>query len=1156
MAEFVHLHNHSDYSLLKGAAPIETMVQRASELGMKHLALTDDGNMFGALEFYQACTDAGINPIVGCDFYVAQRSRHSKSGTEDGFRNQRLVLLAKDQTGYRTLMMLASLAYTEGFYYKPRIDKELLEQYHEGLIALSGNLSGEIPTLIRRNRQEEAKQAAIWYRDLYGEGNFYLELMDHGIAEQRVVNRGLKEISEETGIPLVVANDTHYVYREDANAHDILLCIGNNKKKNDPSRFQFSTSEFYMKSPEEMAELFSDYPEALENTTRIAEKCNLEIELPGPRFPDFTIPEKFESDAAYLRYLTQRGLEERYGEVTETIQERAEHELGIVINMGFTGYFLIVWDFIRFAREEGIPVGPGRGSGASSVVAYALRITDIDPFTYDLLFERFLNPERVSMPDFDIDFCYERRGEVIEYVNEKYGRDKVGQIITFGTLKAKAVIRDVARVLDLSFEEADKISKLVPNNTKIKLKEAMQENPELAEVKERGGVHQELMEVSQKLEGLHRHASTHAAGIVIGQRELTHYVPLYRDPRTGSISTQYTMDVLEDCGLVKMDFLGLKTLTLIQHTEELIRSSRGIEFDIEQIPQDDETTFRMLGEGKSAAVFQFEGGGMQSTLKKAKPNSIKDLVALNALYRPGPMENIDQFVESKHGRMEIQYPLPELEPILEETYGVIVYQEQVMEIVQKVAGFSLGQADILRRAMGKKKQKVMEEMYELFVKGAKERGYSGEKADHIFDLLKPFAGYGFNKSHAVAYSVVAYKTAYLKANYPVEFMAANLTNEINNPDTFAWYMEETQAMGIEILPPDINVSTKYFTVSEGKVVFGLLGIKNVGTAAVDEIIREREENGPFDSFEGFLERVDLKSVNRKVLEMLIQAGIFDAFSENRRMLYENLPLYFDYAVKNKEQRRYGQVSLFGQQEAELGAAQLESYEDWSHAERLSYEKELLGYYFSGHPLDPYRERWRKTVSVDLSRPEQVSFEKQYNLLGMLKGVRIIQTKNGRPMAFATLEDFRGSMELVFFEDACSQYKDQLANDAVVGVTGTFDRRNERIQFLAEHIVEPEELEEKEAAEVHIRLDSSFDDTEELFQLRAFLFERGGSCPVFLHVGSNGSESIIKASDQLCISSKEQTLEDIREYPRVLEVWKIQRDASAGTPADTGGNATA
>ena len=1135
MPRFVNLHNHSDYSLLRAASPVKKLAARAAELGMSHLAITDDGNLFGAIEFYNACKAHDVTPIIGCDFHIAAGNRHQKSGHESGNRTTRLVLLAKDQVGYANLLKLSSLGYTEGFYYRPRIDYELIEKYHEGLIALSGSISGDVPALILQNKDSEARQRALWYRDVFGEENFYFELGNHGLPEQNTLNRALIDLSTETGIPLVATNETYYVGKDDANAQDILLCIGSNRKKNEPGRFRFSTQEFYLKSPEQMEELFGEVPDAIENSVRIAEACTVELEFPGPEFPAYEIPAAFSDPSEYLRHITYEGLAKRYSPVTDTLRERVDYELDIIISMGFTGYFLIVWDFIRFARDQGIPVGPGRGSGAGSLVAYSLEITDIDPLQYSLLFERFLNPDRVSMPDFDIDFCFERRGEVIDYVNRKYGSDKVGQIITFGTLKTKAVIRDVARALDLPYAEADSIAKLVPNDLKITLPKALEQEPRLKEIQEKGGVYGELIETSLKLEGLHRHASTHAAGIVIGRKPLTEYVPLYRDPKTGSISTQFTMDYLEECGLVKMDFLGLKTLTLIENTVNLIRR-RGLEFDIDAVPEDDPATYALLGEGRSKCVFQFESEGMQGILKRAKPTRIEDLIALNALYRPGPMENIDQFVESKNGKEPIRYPLPELKDVLEETYGVIVYQEQVMQIVRIIAGFSLGQADILRRAMGKKKIDVMEKMKVEFLEGAENNGFTKKQAEGIFDLLKPFAGYGFNKSHAAAYSVLAYKTAYLKANFATEFMAANLTNEINDTKKFAEYMAETRDMGIEILPPSVNLSDKYFGVVDGKIVYGLIGIKNVGAAAVDEVITVRGEGGPFSSFIDFLDRVDMRTVNRKVIETFIQTGVFDELQENRATLMTNLDVALEYAAKNKENRAFGQTSLFGDSpEEELEMLQLEEVPDWPNEERLAYEKENLGFYFSGHPLDAWRSVWKQTVTLNLAVLDQASENRPYSVLGILSGVRTILTKKGTNMAFATLEDFNGSVDLVFFAEAYEEYRDSLVDDAIVGVVGKIDRRRGRPQLVVDEIRPPDGLDEKEGKEVHIRIDPG--EEEELYQFRAFLFEQSGGCHVYLHLGANGTEQVVRASSQLTVSSRREILDEISKWPQVSEVWK-------------------
>jgi len=863
MAEFVHLHNHTDYSLLDGAASIPKLIRKAKSLGMPGIAITDHGNMFGAMSFEKECRDFGLNPIIGCEFYVAGGSRFEKTGMENGNKYSHLILIAENSIGYRNLLKLTSASYTEGFYYKPRIDDELIVANAKGLIASTACLAGEIPSLILSGKLDQATKKISFYKELFGEDHFYLELQDHGLDEQKVVNRELVRLSKKLDLPLLATNDIHYVEEGDAIAHDILLCIGTNRKRDDSSRMRFPNDQFYLKSTEEMASIFAEVPEAIVNTLKINEMAALKIEFPGPLLPDYQVPEEFSSPEEYLRHIARRGFQSRYPNPDAEVIQRLEYELDIIIKMGFTGYFLIVWDFINWAKEHGIPVGPGRGSGAGSIVAYSMRITDIDPLKYDLLFERFLNPERVSMPDFDVDFDFERRGEVIDYVTQKYGSDRVAQIITFGTLKAKAVIKDVARALDIPFDEANQIAKLVPEDPKMTLHKAIKMEPKLAAL-EHNPSYSELFSIAAKLENLHRHSSIHAAGIVIGKTALIDYVPLYKDPKTGLIATQYTMEYLEGCGLVKMDFLGLKTLTLIRNTMELLRK-RGIYLKEEDIPEDDSKTFKMLSEGKSTSIFQFESQGMQSILKRAKPSSIEDLIALNALYRPGPMEFIDQYIDSKNGKIAISYPHPSLEKYLKGTYGVIVYQEQVMQVAREVAGYSLGRADLFRRAMGKKKPEILQKEEEPFIEGALARGYSREEAKRIFDILTPFAGYGFNKSHAAAYSVIAYRTAYLKANYSAEFMAANLTNEISNTDKLTEYISEARQMGLSVLPPDINRSDAKFTVDNGQIIYGFLGIKGVGEGIAMDIQKERESHGKFKDFLDFLTRMNDAGINRKTM---------------------------------------------------------------------------------------------------------------------------------------------------------------------------------------------------------------------------------------------------------------------------------------------------
>jgi len=1135
--DFIHLHNHTDYSLLDGAASIKKMVAKAKSLGMKHLAITDHGNMFGALHFYRECKANDINPIVGCEFYVAPGNRSIKSGNDKKSKANHLILLAKNYDGYKNLMILASKAYTEGFYYKPRIDDELLTQYSSNLICTSACLAGYIPRKLLDNQFEDAKKKAELYQNIFGKDNFYLELQDHGIPEQKIVNEKMIVLSKETGIPLIATNDIHYLDREDANAQDILICIGTNRKKHEEKRMKFSSSNFYMKTKEEMFEIFKETPEALTNTVKLAESCNLEINLPGPLLPDYEIPDEFETPDDYLRALTQEGLVKRYPEITEEMKIRAKYELDIIIEMGFTGYFLIVWDFIHYARENDIPVGPGRGSGAGSIVAFALMITDIDPLKYGLIFERFLNPERVSMPDFDIDFCFERRQEVIDYVTRKYGKDRVGQIITFGTLKAKAVIRDVARVLDFPYAESDQISKLIPSDPKMTLQKAIDLEPKLKEIEQRGDKFKELVDTGKRLEGLSRHASTHAAGVVIGKSILTDYVPLYRDSKTGSISTQYTMDLLEDCGLVKMDFLGLKTLTLIKNTETLIKRTIT-DFSTEDIPEVDAPTFKLLGNGKSVGVFQFESSGMQGILKQAKPDSIEDLIALNALYRPGPMQYIPQFIDSKSGKQAIVYPDKSLIETLQPTYGVIVYQEQVMKVAQIIGGFSLGKADILRRAMGKKKIKEMDRMKIEFIEGAVKKGFTTKKAEDIFEMLVPFAGYGFNKSHAAAYSVIAYKTAYLKANYPAEFMAANLTNEINTPDKMTLYINETKSMGLNILPPNINLSYKNFAVANGDIIYGLVGVKNVGAAAVEEIIKARKENGDYTSFFDFLEKVDLKSVNRKVLESLINCGAFDSFQDNRATLIQNMEKALDFVTKIKAQSMFGQTSLFdSNDESALPSFEMEKIEELPVLELLNNEKELLGYYFSGHPMDKYKQIWQKSVTLSLKHSEKAMPDRKYTVMGTITNSRVITTKRGQQMAFLQIEDFEGSIELILFPKIWEEKNIYLGVDSIVGFVGKIDASRGDPKLLVDEVLRPEEMKESANSEVHIKMGKNFNE-DDLITLRSFLIDNQGNSSVYLHLvsGISNSDTIIKVSGQITMGASENTLKEIETYPNIEEVW--------------------
>ncbi len=1189
MAEFVHLHNHSDFSLLDGAASVGAMAKRAAALGMRGLAVTDHGNLFGAFKFMKAAKEAGINGILGCEFYVAGGSRHEKAGTESGNKYYHLVLLARNETGWRNLVKLSSIAYTEGFYYKPRIDEEVLFAHAAGLVCSTACIGGELPQLILSGRTDDARAKAARYRDVFGADAFFLELQDHGIPEERTVNRELVALAKRDGFRLVATNDMHYLEKADAQAHDILLCVGTGKKVSDAQRMRFPGSEFYMKTADEMAVLFDEVPEAISNTLVIDEMCRAKIPTPGPLLPDFEIPSSYDEaqdelakpevervaaligkfddvtvcrpnpksksvPAAELapeqraalelrleqpvtRYFirsSNEGLRRRYGEPTKDLIDRLDFEMAIIVLMDFVGYFLIVADFITWAKDHGIPVGPGRGSGAGSIVAYALRITDIDPIKYGLLFERFLNPERVSMPDFDVDFCYERRGEVIDYVTRKYGNDRVGQIATFGTLKAKAVIKDVARALDIPFAESNDIAKLVPEDPKMTLEEAFRLEPKLAEYEAK---YPDLFATARKLENKNRHTSFHAAGIVIGKTVLTDYVPLFKDTKTGAVATQFTMDVLEDCGLVKMDFLGLKTLTLLKNTLDLVRK-RGIDLREEDFPEDDRRTYELLGEGKSTSVFQFESSGMQGILKQAKPTRMEDLIALNALYRPGPMAYIPQFIDGKWGRKKVEYPDPCLEPILKETYGVIVYQEQVMQVAQRIAGYSLGQADMLRRAMGKKKKEILDKERVPFVAGAEKSGFKASDANRIYDILAPFAEYGFNKSHAAAYSVVAYRTAYLKANYPAEFMAANLTNEISNTDKLTEYIAEAKAMGIALDPPDVNRSDRFFAVVEGRIVYGLLGIKGVGDGVARAIVAEREKRGPFEGFVDFLTRLGTSAVNRKVLESLALAGCFDSTGPNRRTIMTNVERAVEYVGNVEEAGAFGQTSLFESSgEVEFPPFDFAKTDEYPRSELLGFEKELLGFFFSGHPMDEYRKIWERCADAPIAHPGRAEPKRQYTAVAMLREFREIVTKTGKKMAFGTVEDFAGTIEIVVFADTLEKHRAQFVPDAVLCLVGDIDLTRDKPSMKVDRVEHPDNLKERSVREVHVRLTDGFDSEEALYPLRDALVDMDGSCSVVFHVPTAGGTASVRANEQIKLASSDEALARIAELPFVAEVWR-------------------
>ena len=1056
-------------------------------------------------------------------------------------------------------MKLNSTAYIDGYYYKPRIDFEVLEQYHEGLVCSSACIAGVVPKLIINGKLDEAVAMAMKFNDIFGKGNYFLELQNHGIPEEKISNQGLIEISRKTGIPLVATNDIHYLNREHATAQEILICIGTQKTINSPGRLTFYNDQFYMKSPDEMAALFPNVPEAISNTKLIEEMCNLTIDFPGPRFPIFEIPPEFPTQADYLRHLTYEGLKQRYPNPTPEVKERVEYELDTIIGMKFEGYFLIVADFINWSKDHGIPVGPGRGSGAGSIVAYCMKITDIDPLKYNLLFERFLNKDRVSLPDFDVDFANEGRQQVIDYVTKKYGAEKVGQIITFGTLKAKAVIKDVARVLEIPFAEANDIVKNIPDmphkNASLasmlgeveKFKQDKDTNtipelvgiPELIAIKNKGGVYERLFKESKYLENMARHASLHAAGIVIGEKELSEYVPLFKgtkDDKANSVATQYTMDKLEDCGLVKMDFLGLKTLDVIKHTEELIRK-RGIEFDASSIPMDDKKTYQMMSAGKSVAVFQFESPGMQKVLREAKPTSIEDLIALNALFRPGPMDYIKQFCDCKNGKEKIFYHHPDLEPVLKNTYGVIVYQEQVMKVAQVIGGFGLGQADILRRYMSKKKVDKLLAMQELFVKGAKDKGYSETLANTIFEYLKPFSRYGFNKSHAAAYSVVAYRTAYLKCHYPAEFMAANLTNEIGNPDQFKKYLEETKFMKLKILPPTINVSEKFFTVDNGKIVYGIQGIKDTGDAVVDEVLRARKD-GPFKSFDDFLKRVDLRVLNKRVVDSMIKAGVFDELEPNRAKLAYNAERLIDYYSSEQEKEKMGMISLFGDDDVAMQPMAMEEVPDWELKEKLAFEKERLGFYVSGHPLDKYKKIYNKYVTLPMNDLKHATPGRKYVIIGLVKEIRNIITKQNNAMGVVTIETFDGDLPVVFFSKAWAEVKPLIAEDKALAFTGQIDLRNpDSPQLRGEKVEEIDEIKTHSSfSQVHIAIEEPFEE-KQLEKLREYLLDHEGGCSVFLHIKGPDKETVVQVNHQIKVKGDFDVPEESELRQFITDIWK-------------------
>ena len=1056
---FTHLHVHTEYSLLDGSNKIKEYVDRVRELGMDSAAITDHGVMYGVIDFYRAARAAGINPILGCEVYVAPGSRFDREAGSGDDRYYHLVLLAENNQGYSNLMKIVSKGFVEGFYYKPRVDLSLLEKYHEGIIALSACLAGEVARFLTRGMYEDAKKAALRYQDIFGKGNFFLELQDHGIPEQQNVNQQLLKMHRETGIDLVATNDVHYTLAEDAQPHDVLLCLQTGKKLADEDRMRYEGGQYYVKSPEEMERLFPYAPEALENTHKIAQRCHVEIEFGVTKLPKFDVPEGYTS-WEYLNELCFKGLEERYRPVTEELKERLNYELSTIRNMGYVDYFLIVWDFIKYARDHDIMVGPGRGSAAGSLVAYTLGITQLDPIRYDLLFERFLNPERVSMPDIDVDFCFERRQEVIDYVRRKYGDDCVVQIVTFGTLAARGVIRDVGRVMDLPYAQVDTIAKMIPQELNITIDKALQMNPELKKVYEDQKEIHDLIDTAKRLEGLPRHTSMHAAGVVISQKDVSEYVPLSR-ASDGSIVTQFTMTTLEELGLLKMDFLGLRTLTVIQNAVHLIEQDAGVKLDMQHIDYNDKKVLDSLGTGRSDGVFQLESAGMKNFMKELKPQSLEDVIAGISLYRPGPMDFIPQYIRGKNRPDTIKYDCPQLEPILKPTYGCIVYQEQVMQIVRNLAGYTLGRSDLVRRAMSKKKAAVMEKERQNFVYGNEEEGVPGciangiseQTANKIYDDMIDFAKYAFNKSHAAAYAVVSYQTAFLKYYYPVEFMAALMTSVIEMPTKVAEYIQVCRQMNIKILPPDVNRGAYGFSVDNGAIRYGLSAIKSVGRPVINALVEEREANGEYRSLKDFIERLT-GTVNKRAIENFIKAGALDCLEGNRRQKMLVYGQIVDSIAQEKKNSFAGQMSLFdlvSDEEKKEYEIRMPDVEEYDKEMILAFEKDVLGIYLSGHPLERYRNIMEKMISAkttDFQPDEESGIPKVYDgqkviIGGMITEKTIKYTRNNKVMAFLTVEDLLGTVEIVVFPRDYEKWQAMLNEDARVFVQGRVNAEDDK-----------------------------------------------------------------------------------------------------------------
>ncbi|MGD8502890.1 MAG: DNA polymerase III subunit alpha [Syntrophobacterales bacterium] len=1140
--EFVHLHVHSEYSLLDGAIRIRDMLKASVEFGMPAVALTDHGNMHGALEFYEKANNFGVKPILGCEVYVAPKSRHDRGESNDGGRNYHIVLLAENNTGYRNLLKLLTLANFEGFYYKPRVDKELLATHHDGLIALSSCLHGEVPSHLLAASYTRAEQAALEYRDIFGKDNFFLEIQANGIAEQEIVNRDLHHISEKTGIPLVATNDCHYLRAEDSKAHDVLLCIQTGKTVLEEKRMRFSTSELFFKSPEQMWSSFGDFPEALRNTLAIAERCQVELALDQPHFPQFPL-EPGESAESRFEQEALKGFVKRLEEIKkkrpefgekheEKYRQRLNHEISVIQRMGFSTYFLIVADFVNFAKEKAIPVGPGRGSAAGSLVAYSLGVTDLDPIVHGLIFERFLNVERLSLPDIDVDFCMRGRDQVLQYVTQRYGTDRVAQITTFGTMQARAVIRDVGRAIGMPYGDVDKIAKLIPPALNMTLYKALKNEPRLKELSKDPAL-KELFDVALALEGLTRHASTHAAGVVISDRPIVEYMPLYKGSK-GEVVTQFPMKYVEKAGLIKFDFLGLRNLTVIDNAVKLIQKNHGIELNMRDLSLDDPDTYALLCRGDTTGVFQLESPGMRDLVVRLKPENFNDITALVALYRPGPLESgmVDGFIKGKHGEIEISYDVEQLRDILKDTYGVILYQEQVMEIASVLANYSMGEADILRRAMGKKIPAVMAAQRDRFLSGAQENGINLKKAAHIFDLMEKFAGYGFNKSHSAAYALIAYQTAYLKAHYPLEYMAALLNSFLSNSDSLVKLLNECREKELEILPPDVNLSEWDFTVVGKSIRFGLGAVKNVGSSAVESIIEARLDGGPFASLYEFCERVDLHRVNRRVVESLVKCGGFDPLHPVRSQAMTALDEAMEMAQTIQKDRLSGQISMFGTFAGQQRNSEpsLPNIPEWNQRQKLALEKEALGFYFTGHPLDGYEKEMRSFAIVDSGGLADKTDGIQIMLCGLNAGLKEITTRRGDRMAFLTLEDRQGTVEVIVFADTYQSSRDLFDGEDPILVVGTLQQEEKGSKVIAQRVLSLLDAKEHLTQAIHLKLALEALSKEKLEDLKAILERHKGDCRIYVHLCTDPEcEAVIRLGDKLRVKPNRRLIDEVNRY---------------------------